>query len=192
MPMKVFCCFKDPIDSGSTSSENDTPNKLSATSKGPAAIQSKPQLTESVGRHVQTEKQDSLPRVSPELKDPWQNRKDLWDEAYDALKTNQPEVFKKYKQLILGDKYDLDSAQSLEIDKLGSDERERYLANQIEKKISAIKKEEWTTAAKVYQKTVKTVLFAKDFISSVASQEPHAALAWAGVSTLLPVSRARW
>ena len=192
--MKLFCCFKDSIDEGQTGSENDAPKILPATSssKSPAAIQTKSTLTESVGRHVKTEKQDPLPRVSPEVEDPWQNRKDLWDEAYDALKKNQPDAFKKYKQLILGDKYDPDSTQSLEIDRLSSAERERYLANQIEKKISAIKNEEWRTAAKVYQTTVKTVLFAKDFISSVASQEPHAALAWAGVSTLLPVSRNRW
>ncbi|KAL9108807.1 MAG: hypothetical protein Q9227_006464 [Pyrenula ochraceoflavens] len=162
-------------------------NRGSLLSKNPATVESKSKLTESVRRQVQTEKQDLSPRVSPEVIDPWQGRKDLWDEAYDALKTNQPEVFKKYEQLILGDKYDPKSSQSLEVDKLRSDERELFFADQIDKKISTIKKEEWTTAAKVYQKTVKTVLFAKDFISSVASQEPHAALAWAGVSTLLPL-----
>ncbi len=31
------------------------------------------------------------------------------------------------------------------------------------------------------------MLFAKDFVSSAASAEPHAALAWAGVSILLPL-----
>ena len=31
----------------------------------------------------------------------------------------------------------------------------------------------------------------KDFVASIASIEPHAAIAWAGVSQLLPVSSTR-
>ena len=34
---------------------------------------------------------------------------------------------------------------------------------------------------------VKTIFGVKDFVSSAASAEPHAALAWAGVCVLLPV-----
>jgi N-terminal domain of NWD NACHT-NTPase len=37
-------------------------------------------------------------------------------------------------------------------------------------------------------KIVSAIIFAKDFITAAASLEPHAALAWAGVSVLLPVS----
>ena len=75
-----------------------------------------------------------------------------------------------------------------DIDHLKSDERERYLATLIEKRLQTIHKEKWPTATKVYKKTVNTVLFAKSFITQVASNEPHAALAWAGISMLLPVS----
>ena len=39
-------------------------------------------------------------------------------------------------------------------------------------------------------KIVSAIIFAKDFITAAASLEPHAALAWAGVSVLLPVSPA--
>lgn len=35
---------------------------------------------------------------------------------------------------------------------------------------------------------VRIVMFAKDFVSSAVNAEPHAALAWAGVCVLLPVS----
>jgi hypothetical protein len=37
-------------------------------------------------------------------------------------------------------------------------------------------------------KVVSAIIFAKDFITAAASLEPRAALAWAGVSVLLPVS----
>ena len=37
-------------------------------------------------------------------------------------------------------------------------------------------------------KIVSAIIFAKDFITAAASLEPHAALAWAGISVLLPVS----
>lgn len=38
------------------------------------------------------------------------------------------------------------------------------------------------------EKFVKIVLAGKDFVASAARSKPHAALAWAGVSILLPVS----
>jgi hypothetical protein len=38
------------------------------------------------------------------------------------------------------------------------------------------------------RKLVHTILSAKDYIGSVVSAEPHAALAWAGVLVFLPVS----
>lgn len=74
-----------------------------------------------------------------------------------------------------------------DMDQLQSDRRERYLATLIEKRVQKIQEKEWSNATMVYKKTVGMVLFAKDFISQVASNEPHAALAWAGVSMLLPV-----
>jgi uncharacterized protein YlzI (FlbEa/FlbD family) len=37
-------------------------------------------------------------------------------------------------------------------------------------------------------KVVHAILSAKDFIGSAVSAEPHAALAWAGVLVVLPVS----
>jgi N-terminal domain of NWD NACHT-NTPase len=39
-------------------------------------------------------------------------------------------------------------------------------------------------------KIISAITAAKEFITTAASLEPHAALAWAGVSVLLPVSLA--
>jgi hypothetical protein len=76
----------------------------------------------------------------------------------------------------------------LNLDNLDSEQREQYLANQIEKRLQIIQKQEWSTAGNIYKKIVKTVLFAKDFVGQAVSNEPHTVLAWAGVSMLLPVS----
>jgi hypothetical protein len=37
-------------------------------------------------------------------------------------------------------------------------------------------------------RVVKVVIYAKDFVTSAVSADPHAALAWAGVCVFLPVS----
>jgi hypothetical protein len=112
---------------------------------------------------------------------------DLWDEAYKKLKSEQPKLFEEYKRCILA-VHDESATQSpFILDNLDSEQREQHLANEIEKRLQAIQKQEWYTAGDLYKRIVKTVLFAKDFVGQAVSNEPHAALAWAGVSMLLPV-----
>jgi N-terminal domain of NWD NACHT-NTPase len=113
---------------------------------------------------------------------------DLWDQAYKKLTKENSKLFKRYKRCIvaLGDESALSLA--VDLDTLGSEQREKYLANQIETRLRAIREQEWSTAGDVYKKIVETVLSAKDFVGEAVSNEPHAALAWAGVSILLPVS----
>ena len=53
------------------------------------------------------------------------------------------------------------------------------------------KKELSRTSAKIrkyFEQAVKVIIASKDFISSAVSANPYAALAWTGVSLLLPVS----
>ena len=113
---------------------------------------------------------------------------DLWDEAYKKLESEQPKLFERYKRCIVASDDESATPLSLNLDNVDSDHREQYLANLIEKRLQTIQKQEWSTAGDIYKKIVKTVLFAKDFVGQAVSNEPHAALAWAGVSMLLPVS----
>jgi len=113
---------------------------------------------------------------------------DLWDEAYKKLKREQPKLFEQYKHCIVASGDESATPPPLNLDNLDTEHREQYLANQIEKRLQTIQEQEWSTASDVYKKIVKTVLFAKDFVGQAVSHEPHAALAWAGVSMLLPVS----
>ncbi|MCJ1309835.1 hypothetical protein MMC25_003496 [Agyrium rufum] len=113
--------------------------------------------------------------------------KELWDEAYQKLQSEHPKPFKKYKLCILNMNKNESPGAIVDIEKLDDDMRERHPALQIKKRIKTIREEDWTSASTVYKKIVNTVLFAKDFITSVARNEPHAAIAWAGVSMLLPL-----
>lgn len=42
-------------------------------------------------------------------------------------------------------------------------------------------------ALEYFDKVIKVIIAGKDFIANVAAQEPHASLAWAGISVLLPL-----
>jgi hypothetical protein len=112
----------------------------------------------------------------------------LWDEAYKKLKREQPKLFGHYKRCIVASSDESAAPPHLNLDNVDSEQREQYLANQIEKRLQTIQEQEWSTAGDVYKKIVQMVLFAKDFVGQAVSNEPHAALAWAGVSMLLPVS----
>ncbi len=113
---------------------------------------------------------------------------DLWDEACKKLGREQPKLFERYKRCIVASGNESDTPLSLNLDNVDSDHRERYLANRIEKRLETIQKQGWSIAGDIYRKIVKTILFAKDFVGQAVSNEPHAALAWAGVSMLMPVS----
>jgi hypothetical protein len=133
-----------------------------------------------------------LPRnslaLNPEIGVLLEDQIDLWDEAYKKLGREQPKLFERYKRCIVASGDESATPLSLNLDSVDSEYRERYLANQIEKRLQTIQKQEWSAAGDIYKKIVKTLLFAKDFVGQAVSNEPHAALAWAGVSMLLPVS----
>jgi hypothetical protein len=129
-----------------------------------------------------TETSAAGPLLSEELQE------DLWDEAYNKLKTEQAKLFKAYQNCITNpDSFDSKDRPAIDLNAIHGKDRERYLAVKIETKLQEIKSKQWPAAAKAYGKIVKGVVFAKDFIATAASNEPHAALAWAGVSMLLPV-----
>jgi len=117
-----------------------------------------------------------------------ESQEDLWDEAYNKLKTEQAKLFRAYQNYIANpDGFGSKDRPAIDLDAIHGRDRERYLAVKIEAKLQDIKSKQWPAAAKAYGKIVKGVVFAKDFIATAASNEPHAALAWAGVSMLLPV-----
>ena len=116
---------------------------------------------------------------------------DLWDEAYEALSGANNKLVEQYEESIV--RIDQGDAQLAPV---GSIARQEQLSVIISKRLDAIEKDEssFTMAGRrvivreQFDKFVKIVICAKDFVSSAVSVEPHAALAWAGICVLLPVS----
>jgi hypothetical protein len=81
------------------------------------------------------------------------------------------------------------------LDSVGSAEREKQLKNLLDLKLQALKDSRFkftigqkeVIVREQVNKIVGALIYAKDAIGPAVSAEPHAALAWAGVSILLPV-----
>ena len=81
------------------------------------------------------------------------------------------------------------SMLSLILAPLGSRNRQEQLVCLLTRKIKTIENDQ-TLAGKFRQgtdKAVRILMVMKDYVSSAVSAEPHAALAWVGVCSLLPV-----
>ncbi len=106
---------------------------------------------------------------------------DLWSRAYESLKRREPDVTKGFECLLSPNgtpfKHPDQIGEAIKWKLKDRDERKVVL----------------TLAGKPIQmreqgeKIIKFVIWSKDYISQAVSAEPHAALAWAGVSFLLPV-----
>ena len=121
--------------------------------------------------------------------------KDLWDRAHRLLcedKSNSQLVV-AYER-ILASELNIVASPVVSAD-WGTRERSRQVSELIAKKLKIIEDTRWRLQlgretvelrAQV-NKVVKTVIWAQGFVSSAVSADPHSALAWAGVSLLLPL-----
>lgn len=117
--------------------------------------------------------------------------RDLWDEAYQTLRLANSELVEHYEESVTR----LDS-DITPLAPLGTLARQEQLATVISKRLESIEHDR--TYVNIFGKTIvlqeqvdkfaRIIMFAKDFVSSAVSAEPHAALAWVGVCMLLPVS----
>ncbi|KAJ5806268.1 uncharacterized protein N7503_003870 [Penicillium pulvis] len=125
---------------------------------------------------------DSLPR-------------DLWDEAYAILSVEDPELIGKYENILLTQMKGKGDSSQNHLAPVGSYKREEQLRQIAKSKVEEIDLAQWQVkignhsvdVSGQFNKVVKIVVAAKDFVSSAVSAEPHAALAWAGVCLFLPL-----
>jgi hypothetical protein len=102
-------------------------------------------------------------------------------------------LIKKYEDIILADG---SSVSSTTRDITGVAGREEQMSKVIQDKLQTVKDAQWKfticskeiEVRKQYDRVVGSVIAAKDFITQAVSPDPHAALAWAGVCVVLPVS----
>ena len=138
--------------------------------------------------------------------------RNLWEEAYNSLRENSGKLVGQFEQVILQDSEGDRDPSPVTQGKLhftgshlvrhanssaapmGSSHTQLELTALVSAKVKAFEEEQGFRIAgqliKVQagaDRVVKFVMFAKDFVSSAVSIEPHAALAWAGICVFLPV-----
>ena len=114
------------------------------------------------------------------------NTKDLWLRAYEALELREPDLVAAYKrQLAPTNTNFADPSLSPELietivqSKLQDREAEQWVVDLCKKPVKVREQGE---------KVIKFIVWSKDIVSGALSAQPYAALAWSGVSILLPVS----
>ena len=110
---------------------------------------------------------------------------DLWKQAYDVLELREPDLMRAYNLLLTPVRTSLtDPSLSPEmIEKIVKSKLEDREAKQLV--INLGKKS--VKVREQGEKVVKFILWSKDIVSQALSAQPYAALAWSGVSILLPV-----
>ena len=121
---------------------------------------------------------------------------DLWDEAYKNLVKREPKLVHKYGNALANTQADLKISDkpTTNLDP-GEDAIQREhsyraiaqdLLDRFEQDPQVSKSRDDSVRKRLYT-AAKVVVTAKQFISSVADQEPHAAVAWAGICMLIPL-----
>ena len=114
------------------------------------------------------------------------NSKDLWLQAYEALELREPDLMAAYKRRLAPTiTNSADPSLSPELietiikSSLLDREADQWVVSLGEKSVKVREQGE---------KVIKFILWSNDIVSQALSAQPYAALAWSGVSILLPVS----
>lgn len=115
---------------------------------------------------------------------------DLWILAYKALKLRDPDLVAAYERLLAPTPTDLahlspnpEYIETIVKSKLQEREANQLVINLGERPVKVREQGE---------KIIKFILWSNGIVSQALSAQPYAALAWSGVSILLPVSCVPW
>lgn len=133
--------------------------------------------------------QGSLEEIPPtDSSEPNADKNTLWAQAYLKLKAKDSELFEKFNECLGFASSSTDSLSKKK--KIGEIQQRAFQAleevNNSNKTIGLGSK-----MRKYFEQSIKFVNTSKEFISAAVSANPYAALAWTGVSLLLPVSKPR-
>jgi hypothetical protein len=105
-------------------------------------------------------------------------RRRLWEDAFDRIKTRDPEKAAKYQKVLL------EGIQGSSSDKLGT-----CMAKVVETKLEILKRSGDSRFQKQFDRIVRLITLVQNLGNVLAAGEPlHAGLPWAGVCFLLTVS----
>ena len=110
----------------------------------------------------------------------------LWLLAYQKLETDSKheKLLAEFNDKVLKGKVDGESNTRITLSSASKADLIQLIDKQLENFEASTAR---TRTDKVLARIVKTTLFAKDFIDQAAAISPHVAMAWAGVSLLLPL-----
>ena len=106
----------------------------------------------------------------------------LWRNAYAALKMEEPSLVQDFE-----DALGFDTINTRSTKRLGNILRQRVLAQDAKQLVITIMGKS-VKVREFGEKIIAFILSTKDLVTTATSSEPHAALAWATVSLILPVS----
>jgi len=111
----------------------------------------------------------------------------LWALAYDYSRKDNPNLIWDFNECLGISNTDNEAGNLVSADVDGVTQK---ALEEIRKAIDSKDKRSGVTLAfhQYSKKAIEIIIASKSFIASAASVEPHAALAWSGVSLLLPVS----
>jgi len=122
---------------------------------------------------------------------------DLWDRAYTALRKREDlrKLIDTYEKVLL-ENLPGEGTPTNTFASLKASHREERMSALVQKKVDDMEQAQFKLRLgnkKIklrpqVDRVVKVVIYAKDFVTSGVSADPHAALAWAGVCVFLPVS----
>src|SRR5258708_7775130 len=129
-----------------------------------------------------------------------QGQSSLWDDAYEELRQNpeKRKLFEAYEKLLLSDlRSGVTNPAAIQAYKDANtrskcDQMSQVVTRKVDAMMEA--KTKWKFGSKdieiskKFDDAVSAVLWAKDAITQAVQGEPHAAMAWAGVCVVLPVS----
>ena len=110
---------------------------------------------------------------------------DLWVHAYEALKLRDPDLVAAYERLLAPTTADHSLSPEL-IETVVKSKLQDREANQLVVKLG----KKSVKVREQGEKLIKFILWSNNIISQALSAQPYAALAWSGVSIILPVSYA--
>lgn len=164
--------------------QTSTTGPASQSSPGQAAFASSTPDTPPSSLHLDPATQQNttevaLPRPKEEL--------DLWARAYEILQAREPGLvsdFAKHLASLHGDSDPLSprSIQSIVTRLLDDRDKKQWRVSLLGKDVKIREQAE---------KMVKFLIWSDSIVSAVVSSQPYAALAWSGVSLLLPVGEPR-
>ena len=169
----------DQISTSPPVPTSTVPAKLPSKRDGPSDPQS--------SNHLSTMTLSIRPADQPTVSaTPWTSEsRDLWKSAYDKFRKEEPDLLGGYDKHVLGDtavNTDLSSRESIEtaLSKLLADREKKQW------KFSVLGHDVKIRAQ--IMRLTNVLKWSDQLVKDAVSTQPYAALAWSGVSLLLPVS----